>query len=136
MLNIDVAVNAFWQFARCWKTFEEKKLNLSCQNGFLQLNFSTSLGHPDIMHFPPPPPPPPPHQAPTPPLHSCKTKTSSQNRCEERRRQNKTNETDTETELVETVEVDKTESSVENINQQYTNRQQNARNVTSKLSSG
>ena len=105
MLNIDVAVNTFWQFARCWKTFENAKLDLSCQNGFLQLNFSTSLGHPDIMHFPPLPPPP---QAPTPHLHSCKTKTPSQNRREECRRQNRINETEIETEVVKTVEVEET----------------------------
>ena len=130
MLNIDVAVNTFWQFARCWKTCENAKLDLSCQNGFLELNFSTNLGHPDLTHFPPPAPQP---QPPTPPLHSCKTKNPSQIRREERRRKNRINKTETES---ETVEVE-TENSVENTipvnNIQTTNKAQEMSEETYQL---
>jgi hypothetical protein len=54
MLNIDVAVKSFWQFARCWKNCETAKLELNCQNGFLEMNFSATLCHPDFLHFNPP----------------------------------------------------------------------------------
>ena len=71
MLNIDVAVNSFWQFARCWKNCEKAKLELSCENGYLGMNLSARLGHPDILHFHPPPPLSPPFQM----------KTTSKERC-------------------------------------------------------
>ena len=106
MLNIDVAVNTFWQFARCWKTSETAKLELTCQNGFLQLNMSTSLGHPDLLHFPPPPPP----QPPTPPLQLFKVKTPSQLKREDRRKQERSNENDSNFEEIKTtVEVKNTQ---------------------------
>ena len=82
MLNIDVAVNNFWQFARFWKNGETAKFQMSCENGVLEMNLSSRLGHPDLLHFPPPPPPPPP-SPPTPPAFIRKT--PSQLRRKERR---------------------------------------------------
>ena len=63
---------------------------------------STSLGHPDLLHFPPPPPTPP--HPPTTPLHSHKVKTPSQHRREERRNHERINETETNDDA--TVEID------------------------------
>ena len=58
MLNIEVAVNSFWQFARLWKNGETSKFEISCENGTLEMNISARLGHPDQLHFPSPPPTP------------------------------------------------------------------------------
>ena len=55
MLNIEVAQDSFWQFARFWKTGVAAKFEMSCENGFLEMNMSAVIGHPDNMHFPPPP---------------------------------------------------------------------------------
>ena len=55
MLNIEVAQDSFWQFARFWKNGEDAKLEMSCKNGLLELNISAKIGHPDHLHFPPPP---------------------------------------------------------------------------------
>ena len=62
MLNIDIAINSFRQFARFWKNGETAKFEMSCENGTLGMNMSANLGHPDLLHFPHPPPPfsPPP----------------------------------------------------------------------------
>ena len=62
MLNIEVAQDSFWQFARFWKNGETATFELSCKHGLLEMKMSTKVGHPANMHFPPPPhvPPPPP----------------------------------------------------------------------------
>ena len=73
MLNIEVAVNSFWQFARIWKDGETVKFEISCENGTLEMNISAKLGHPDHLHFPSPPPPPLPY----PSTPSCIRKTPS-----------------------------------------------------------
>ena len=57
MLNIDVALNSFWQFARHWKNCDTAKLELSCEAGNLKMTMTSKLGHPDKVHFPPPPDP-------------------------------------------------------------------------------
>ena len=57
MLNIDFALNSFWQFARHWKKCDMSKLELSCETGGLLMNMTSKLGHPDKLHFPPPPDP-------------------------------------------------------------------------------
>ena len=57
MLNTDVALNSFWQFARHWKNCDTSKLELSCEAGSLQMTMTSKLGHPDKLHFPPPPDP-------------------------------------------------------------------------------
>ena len=77
MLNIDVALNSFWQFARHWKNCDTSKLELSCEAGSLQMTMSSKLGHPDKLHFPPPPPSPPPD-------HLLKNKSPSMIRRQER----------------------------------------------------
>ena len=56
MLNIDVALNSFWQFARHWKNCDTSKLELNCEAGSLQMTMTSKLSHPDKLHFPPPPP--------------------------------------------------------------------------------
>ena len=48
MLNLEVALSSFWQLARNWRQGEEAKLELSCEDGNLQIQLSASLGHPDI----------------------------------------------------------------------------------------
>ena len=82
MTNLELALGSFWQLARHWKMRDTAKLELSCEGGNLQMNFSAKLGHPDLQHFrqeklpsfsvPPPP--------------SCKRKTPSQLRRQDRRR--------------------------------------------------
>ena len=57
MLNIDVALNSFWQFARHWKNCDTAKLELSCEAGNFKMTMTSKLGHPDKLHFPPPPDP-------------------------------------------------------------------------------
>ena len=81
MLNIEVASNSFWQFARLWKNGETANFQMSCEHGGLEMSFSAKIGHPDILHFPPPPPPPPPS--------SFTRKTPSQLRRKERRKKEK-----------------------------------------------
>ena len=83
MLNIEVASNSFWQFARLWKNGETANFQMSCEHGGLEMSFSAKIGHPDILHFPPPPPPPPP------PPSSFTRKTPSQLRRKERRKKEK-----------------------------------------------
>ena len=81
MLNLEIALESFWQLARHWKMGDTAKLELSCEGGNLQMNFSAKLGHPDLQHFtqeklsPSTSPPP-----------SCKRKTPSQLRRQDRRR--------------------------------------------------
>ena len=87
MLNIDVAVNSFWQFARFWRNGETAKFEMSCENGTIEMNISSKLGHPDLLHFPPPPPPPP--TIPPPPF---KRKNASQLQRKERRQQTQAQE--------------------------------------------
>ena len=57
MLNIDVALNSFWQFAIHWKNCETLKIELSCEGGSLQMTMNSKLDHPDKLHFPAPPDP-------------------------------------------------------------------------------
>ena len=97
MLNIDVDLNSFWQFARHWKNCDTSKLELSCEAGNLQMTMTSKLGHPDKLHFPPPPPPD----------HFIKNKSPSMVRRQERRKneaQKKNEENEdvipTETEIV------------------------------------
>ena len=58
MLNIDVALNFFWQFARHWKNCDTSKPKLSCEIGNLQMTMTSKLGLPDKLHFRPPLPDP------------------------------------------------------------------------------
>ena len=51
MINLELALGSFWQLARHWKMGDTAKLELSCEGGNLQLNFSAKLGHPDLQHF-------------------------------------------------------------------------------------
>ena len=107
MLNIDVAISTFWQFARCWKNGETSKFELSCENGSLEIHMSAKLGHPDQLHFPSPPPPPSPFQPfpipPAPPV-SLKRKSPSQQRRQERRQNEKAAEAHHEEESHEKIE--------------------------------
>ena len=64
---------------------------MSCENGTLEMNISSTLGHPDLLHFPPAPPPPP-----TIPPPSIKRKPASQLRRKERRQQAKAQEVRTD----------------------------------------
>ena len=87
MTNLELALGSFWQFARHWKMRDTAKLELTCEGGNLQMNFSAKLGHPDIQHFQQEKPPPS-STSPSvtsPPL-SCKRKTPSQLRRQDRRR--------------------------------------------------
>ena len=87
MTNLELALGSFWQLARHWKMGDTAKLELTCEGGNLQMNFSAKLGPPDLHHFqqeklpsfsvPPPSTYPPP---------SCKRKTPSQLRRQDRRR--------------------------------------------------
>ena len=61
MMNLEVALGSFWQLARHWKQGESAKLELSCEDGNLQLQLSASLGHPDSIHFTDPGSAPSPH---------------------------------------------------------------------------
>ena len=101
MLNIDVALSTFWQFARCWKNGETSKFELSCKNGSLEIHMSAKLGHPDQLHFPPPHPPPPPPPTPAPHV-SLKRKSPSQQRRHERRQHEMTEEANHEEEFPNT----------------------------------
>ena len=87
MINLELALGSFWQLARHWKMGDTAKLELSCEGGNLQLNFSAKLGHPDNQHFRkeelPTSSTPPPS---TFPPASCKRKTPSQLRRQDRRR--------------------------------------------------
>ena len=76
MSNLDVALSSFWQLARHWKQGDTAKLELSCEAGSLHLQLSAKLGHPDHIHFP---------QSLN--SSSCKKKSPSQLRRQERRRQ-------------------------------------------------
>ena len=80
MSNLDVAVASFWQLARHWKQGEKAEFQLSCEDGTLHMQMSAELGHPDKPHFPQPP------QAPQTVHHSCKRKSPSQLRRQERRK--------------------------------------------------
>ena len=79
MLNVNLAVSSFWQLARHWKCGEKAKLQLACEGGNLPLQLSASLCHPDHVYFPTPSSPP------FPP--SCKRKSPSQLRRQERRQE-------------------------------------------------
>ena len=83
MTNLDVAFASFWQLARHWNQGDKAKLELSCEDGSLQMQLSAVLGHPDKLHFPQPSPP---HHSPPPafPLQK-KKKSPSQLRRQERR---------------------------------------------------
>ena len=81
MSNLDVAVGSFWQLARHWKNGDKAKLELSCEDGSLQMQLSAVLGLPDQPHFSHPPPYP--HHAPPP---QPKKKSPSQLCRQERRR--------------------------------------------------
>ena len=78
MSNLDVALAGFWQIARHWKKGDKAKLELSCEAGSLHLQLSAMLGHPDQPHFP--------HPSPPPSTSSCKRKSPSQLRRQDRRR--------------------------------------------------
>ena len=84
MSNLYVTLAGFWQLARHWKQGNKAKLELSCENGSMEMHLSAVLGHPDHLHFPPPfnPPPPPPPPSSTP----IKRKSPSYLRRQERRR--------------------------------------------------
>ena len=82
MVNLEVAVSSFWQLARHWKSGEKAKLELACEGGNLHLQLSAVLGHPDHIHFPAPSPAPSCSPLPA----SCKRKSPSQIRRQERRR--------------------------------------------------
>ena len=87
MINLELALGSFWQLARHWKMGDTAKLELTCEGGNLQMNFSAKLGHPDLQHFQQEKSPPS-STSPfvtSPPL-SCKRKTPSQLRRQERRR--------------------------------------------------
>ena len=79
MSNLDVAVTSFWQLGRHWKQGDKAKLELSCEDGTLHIQLSALLGHPDKPHFPETPKVPQAHH------HSCKRKSTSQLRRQERR---------------------------------------------------
>ena len=81
MLNLEVAVSSFWHLARHWKSGEKAKLELSCEGGSLHLNLYAMLGHPYQIHFPAPSPAPSSSPLPA----SCKMKSLSQLRQQERR---------------------------------------------------
>ena len=87
MTNLELALGSFWQLARHWKMGDTAKLELTCEGGNLQMNFSAKLGHPDLQHFQQEKPPPSSTSPPvtSPPL-SCKRKTPSQLRRQDRRR--------------------------------------------------
>ena len=74
MLNLDVALSSFWQLARHWKNGQKAKLELNCEDENLYIQLSATL-----VHFPAPFPPPQPA--------SCKRKSPSQLRRQERRRE-------------------------------------------------
>ena len=80
MSNLDLAVTSFWQLARHWNQGEKAKLELACEDGTLHLQLSAELGHPEKPHFTQTP------QAPQTPYHSCKRKSPSQMRRQERRK--------------------------------------------------
>ena len=82
MSNLDVALAGFWQIAGHWKNGDKAKIELSCEAGSLYMQLSAMLGHPDQPHFPHPPSHPPP----LPPTSSCKRKSPSQLRRQDRRR--------------------------------------------------
>ena len=84
-MNLEVALGSFWQLARHWRQGESAKLELSCEDGNLQLQLSAKLGHPDSIHFPDPGPAPSPH---------VKKKSPSQLRRQERRRKEAVTEAD------------------------------------------
>ena len=66
--NLDVPVESFWQLARHWNQGGKAKLELSCEDGNLHMEFSAVLGHPEQPHFPHlPPHQPHPPQSFTPP---------------------------------------------------------------------
>ena len=56
MTNLDVAFASFWQLARHWNQGDKAKLELSCEDGSLQMQLSVVLGHPKKLHFPHPSP--------------------------------------------------------------------------------
>ena len=74
-----MAFSSFWQLARHWKNGQKAKLELNCEDGNLYIELSTKLGNPDHVHFPAPFPPPQPA--------SCKRKSPSQLRRQQRRRE-------------------------------------------------
>jgi hypothetical protein len=76
MINLEVALASFWQFARHWRQGESSKLELSCKDGNIQLHLSAKLGDPDSIHFPDSGPSPSPN---------IKKKSPSQQRRQERR---------------------------------------------------
>ena len=84
-MNLEVALGSFWQLARHWRQGESAKLELSCEDGNLQLQLSARLGHPDSIHFPDPGSAPSPH---------VKKKSPSQLRRQERRRKEAVTEAD------------------------------------------
>ena len=51
MCSLEVTLAHFYQFAAHWKNGDQANLNLSCESGKLQLEFSTHLNHPDLQHF-------------------------------------------------------------------------------------
>ena len=77
MLNLKVALSSFLQ-ARHWKQGKSAKLDLSCEDGHLNIQLSAIIGHLDKPHFPDPPSPPQP---------SPKNKTPSQLCCQVHRRE-------------------------------------------------
>ena len=87
MTNLELALGSFWQLARHWKMGDTAKLELTCEGGNLQMNFSAKLGHPDLQHFQQEKSPPSPTSPfVTSPSLSCKRKTPSQLRRQDRRR--------------------------------------------------
>ena len=51
MSNLEVTLAHFYQFAGHWSNGDQAKLNLSCETGKLQLEFSAHLDHPDLAQF-------------------------------------------------------------------------------------
>ena len=94
MLNLEVALGSFWQLARHWRQGETARLELTCEDGNLQLQLSSKLGHPDKIHFPDPPPTLPPN---------IKKKSPSQLRRQERRRKEAVTKADQALTSTETV---------------------------------
>ena len=87
MINLELVLGSFWQLARHWKMGDTAKLELTCEGGNLQMNFSAKLGHPDLQHFQQEKSPPS-STSPfvTSPSLPCKRKTPSQLRRQDRRR--------------------------------------------------
>ena len=76
-MNLNVEVKSFWQLARHCKNGPTAKLELNCDGKNLYIQLSAMLGHPDHVHFPAPFPPPHPD--------SCKRKSPSKLRRQERK---------------------------------------------------